>query len=83
VKGEQTTVGRPEDTLGRCVLDHCGKIPVLALDAVGGPEGATHPSTSPVGQVHRERVGKRTSKFHHVLRRVYTTVQQDHARPLA
>jgi hypothetical protein len=60
-----------------------GKILVLALDAVGGPEGATHPSTAAVGQVHRERVGKGTSKLHHVLRRVYATVQQDQARPLS
>ena len=83
VQGEQATVGRSEDALGRCVLDHCGKILILALDAVGGPEGATHPSTSAVGQVHRERVGQRTSKLHHVLRRICPTVQQDHARPLA
>jgi hypothetical protein len=83
MKGEQATVGRAEDALGRSVLDHPGKILVLALDAVGGPECAAHPPTSPVGQVQRERVGKRTRELHHVLRRVYATVQQDHAGSLA
>ena len=65
------------------MLDHCGKILILTLDAVGRPERATHPPTSAVGQVHRERVRKRTSKLHHVLRGIYAAVQQDHARPLA
>ena len=65
------------------MLDDRGKILVLALDAVGGPERATHPSASSVGQVHRVRIGKRTSELHHVLRRVHATVQQDQARSLA
>jgi hypothetical protein len=83
MKGEQTTVGRSKNVFGRSVLDKRGKILVLALDAVGRPERATHPSTSSIGQVHRECVGKRTSKLHHVLRRVYAAVQQDHAWPPA
>jgi hypothetical protein len=83
MKGEQTTVSRSKDALGPSVLDQRGKILVLTPDAVRRPERATHPSTSSVGQVHRERVGKRTSELHHVLRRVYPTVQQDHARPPA
>jgi hypothetical protein len=65
------------------VLDNRGKILILAPDAVSGPERATHPSPPSVGQVHGEHVGKRTSELHHVLRRVYATVQQDHARPPA
>jgi hypothetical protein len=83
VKREQATVGRSKDALGRGVLDKRGKILVLALDTLGGPERATHTPTSPVGQIHRECVGERTSKLHHVLRCVCATVQQDHARPPA
>src|SRR5215203_609652 len=44
-----------------------GKILVFTLDALGGPERATYPPTSSVGQAYREGVGKRTSELHHVL----------------
>jgi hypothetical protein len=43
MEGEQATVGCSEDALSRGVLDHRGKILVLALDAVAGAERATHP----------------------------------------
>jgi hypothetical protein len=67
VKREQATVRRSKDAFGPGVLDECGKILVLALDPVGSRECATHPSTSSVGQVHREGVGKRKSELNHVL----------------
>ena len=76
MQGEQPTIGRSKDALRRGVLDNRGKIFILALDAVGNTERATHPATSPVGQVHRERVGKCASELHHVMRRVDATVQQ-------
>src|SRR4029450_4545133 len=83
MQGEQATVGRSKDAFGGGVLDHRGKIRILPLDTVGRPVRATPPSASSVGQLDRERVGKRTSELHHVLRRVHATVQQDHARPPA
>lgn len=82
-KANRPPVAGPKDARGAAVLDQRGKILVLTLDAVRRPERATHPSTSSVGQVHHERIGKRTSEPHHVLQRVYATVQQDHARALA
>jgi hypothetical protein len=83
VKGEQTAVNRSKNALCPSVLDQRGKLLVLTLDAVRRPERATHSATPSVGQVHHERVAKRTSELHHVLRCVHATVQQDHARPSA